>query len=404
MVICVTVRSYTLSAPPPTGEQSVWRLMTARGSLARRLDWPLTLSAVALTTLGTLLVYSATRNRTDLNNGEPEFFLMRQLLNVAIALGLCALVVWYGYLRLRAAVPMLYLLCVVLSLLVLTPLGSTVNGSRSWLRLPGGFAFQPSELAKIGVILAMALLLAAPGDNERRDGPDSRTVLQALLVVAVPAALVMLMPDVGQTMVLAVIALGVLAASGTGRAWILGLVALGVAGAVAVWQVGLLDEYQINRFAAFANPALDPAGVGYNTNQARIAIGSGGLFGQGLFHGSQTLGQFVPEQHTDFVFTVAGEELGFLGAGLIIALLGVVLWRGCRIAREAPDPYGTIVAAGIVSWVAFQTFQNTGMALGIMPVTGLPLPFLSYGGSSMFAIWIGVGLLLAIRVRSRTRM
>nr|WP_233580782.1 rod shape-determining protein RodA [Streptomyces triticirhizae] len=378
--------------------------MTARGSLARRLDWPLTLSAVALTTLGTLLVYSATRNRTDLNNGEPEFFLMRQLLNVAIALGLCALVVWYGYLRLRAAVPMLYLLCVVLSLLVLTPLGSTVNGSRSWLRLPGGFAFQPSELAKIGVILAMALLLAAPGDNERRDGPDSRTVLQALLVVAVPAALVMLMPDVGQTMVLAVIALGVLAASGTGRAWILGLVALGVAGAVAVWQVGLLDEYQINRFAAFANPALDPAGVGYNTNQARIAIGSGGLFGQGLFHGSQTLGQFVPEQHTDFVFTVAGEELGFLGAGLIIALLGVVLWRGCRIAREAPDPYGTIVAAGIVSWVAFQTFQNTGMALGIMPVTGLPLPFLSYGGSSMFAIWIGVGLLLAIRVRSRTRM
>nr|WP_226961991.1 MULTISPECIES: rod shape-determining protein RodA [Streptomyces] len=378
--------------------------MTARGSLARRLDWPLTLSAVALTTLGTLLVYSATRNRTDLNNGEPEFFLMRQLLNVAIALGLCALVVWYGYLRLRAAVPMLYLLCVVLSLLVLTPLGSTVNGSRSWLQLPGGFAFQPSELAKIGVILAMALLLAAPGDNERRDGPDSRTVLQALLVVAVPAALVMLMPDVGQTMVLAVIALGVLAASGTGRAWILGLVTLGVAGAVAVWQVGLLDEYQINRFAAFANPALDPAGVGYNTNQARIAIGSGGLFGQGLFHGSQTLGQFVPEQHTDFVFTVAGEELGFLGAGLIIALLGVVLWRGCRIAREAPDPYGTIVAVGIVSWVAFQTFQNMGMALGIMPVTGLPLPFLSYGGSSMFAIWIGVGLLLAIRVRSRTRM
>ena len=403
MVICVTVRSYSLSAPQ-TGEQSVWRLMTARGSLARRLDWPLTLSALALTTLGTLLVYSATRNRTDLNSGEPEFFLMRQLLNVAIGLGLCALIVWYGYLRLRAAVPMLYLLCVVLSLLVLTPLGSTVNGSRSWLQLPGGFAFQPSELVKIGVILAMALLLAAPGDNERRDGPDSRTVLQALLVVAAPAALVMLMPDVGQTMVLAVIALGVLAASGTGRAWILGLVSLGVAGALAVWRVGLLDEYQINRFAAFANPALDPAGVGYNTNQARIAIGSGGLTGQGLFHGSQTTGQFVPEQHTDFVFTVAGEELGFLGAGLVIALLGVVLWRGCRIAREAPDPYGTIVAVGIVSWVAFQTFQNMGMALGIMPVTGLPLPFLSYGGSSMFAIWIAVGLLLAIRIRSRTRM
>ncbi|WP_097233297.1 rod shape-determining protein RodA [Streptomyces zhaozhouensis] len=398
------MRSYSLTAPPAGGEQSVWRLITARDSLARRLDWPLTLAALVLTTLGILLVYSATRNRTDLNNGEPEFFLMRQLMNVAIGLGLCGLIVWYGYLRLRAAVPVLYLLCVVLSLLVLSPLGSTVNGSRSWLQLPGGFAFQPSELVKIGVILAMALLLAAPGSNERRDGPDSRTVLQALLVITVPAVLVMLTPDVGQTMVLAVIALGVLAASGTGRAWILGLVALGVAGAITVWQVGLLDEYQLNRFAAFANPALDPAGVGYNTNQARIAIGSGGLFGQGLFHGSQTTGQFVPEQHTDFVFTVAGEELGFLGAGLIVVLLGVVLWRGCRIARDAPDPYGTIVAVGIVAWVAFQTFQNMGMALGIMPVTGLPLPFLSYGGSSMFAIWIAVGLLLAIRIRSHSRM
>ncbi|MDT0267886.1 rod shape-determining protein RodA [Streptomyces sp. DSM 44915] len=399
----MTVRSYSLSAPQ-AGEQSVWRILTARGSLARLLDWPLTLAAVTLTTLGTLLVYSATRNRTDLNNGEPEFFLMRQLLNVGIALALAGLIVWYGYLRLRAAVPVLYLACVALSLLVLSPLGATVNGSRSWLQLPGGFAFQPSELLKIGVILAMALLLAAPGGNQRRHGPDVRTVLQALLVVTVPAVLVMLMPDVGQTMVLAVIALGVLAAAGTGRAWLLGLVGLGVAGAITVWQVGLLDEYQINRFAAFANPALDPAGVGYNTNQARIAIGSGGLTGQGLFHGSQTLGQFVPEQHTDFIFTVAGEELGFLGAGLVIALLGVVLWRGCRIAAEAPDPYGTIVAVGIVAWVAFQTFQNMGMALGIMPVTGLPLPFLSYGGSSMFAIWIAVGLLLAIRIRSRTRM
>ncbi|WP_062203857.1 rod shape-determining protein RodA [Streptomyces sp. NBRC 109706] len=399
----MTVRSYPTSVPP-AGEQSVWRILTARGSLARRLDWPLLLSALVLTTLGILLVYSATRNRTDLNNGEPEFFLMRQLLNVSIGLGLAALIVWYGYVRLRAAVPLLYLLCVVLSLLVLTPLGSTVNGSRSWLQLGAGFAFQPSELAKIVVILAMALLLAAPGTNERRHGPDHRTVLQALLVAAVPAALVMLTPDVGQTMVLAVIALGVLAASGTGRSWIVGLVTLAVVGALAVWQLGLLDEYQINRFAAFANPALDPSGVGYNTNQARIAIGSGGLTGQGLFHGSQTLGQFVPEQHTDFIFTVAGEELGFLGAGLIIVLLGMVLWRGCRIARDAPDPYGTIVAVGVVAWVAFQTFQNMGMALGIMPVTGLPLPFLSYGGSSMFAIWIGVGLLLAIRIRTLTRM
>ncbi|WP_442811892.1 rod shape-determining protein RodA [Streptomyces sp. NBC_01803] len=398
----MTVRSYT--RPQVAGEQTVWTRITARDSLARRLDWPLLAAAVTLSLLGTLLVYSATRGRTDLNNGDPEYFLLRHFFNVCVGLGLAAGMVWLGHIRLRTAVPVLYALSLVLSAAVLTPLGSSVNGSRSWIQLGGGFAFQPSELVKVGVVLAMATLLAAPLENDHRPRPDSRAVLQALALAALPAVLVLLCPDVGQTMVIAAIALGVLLASGTSRGWILGLLTLGVAGALAVWQLGLLDEYQINRFAAFANPALDPAGVGYNTNQARIAIGSGGLTGQGLFHGSQTLGQFVPEQHTDFIFTVVGEELGFAGAGLVIALLGVVLLRGCRIAVHAPDRYGTIVAVGVVTWIAFQSFQNMGMALGIMPVTGLPLPFLSYGGSSMFAIWIAVGLLQAIRVRSRSRL
>jgi rod shape determining protein RodA len=398
----VTVRSYSRSTP--TAGQTVWTRITARDSLARRLDWPLLSAAVILSCLGILLVYSATRGRTDLNNGDPEYFLIRHFLNFSIGAGLAALTVWLGHVRLRTAVPALYVLSVLLSLMVLSPLGSTVNGSRSWIQLAGGFAFQPSELVKVGVLLAVATVLAASLEIDGQRRPDSRSVLQALLLAAIPTSLIMLMPDVGQTMVIAVIALGALLAAGTGRRWILGLVGLGVAGALTVWRIGLLDEYQINRFAAFANPALDPAGVGYNTNQARIAIGSGELTGQGLFHGSQTTGMFVPEQHTDFIFTVVGEELGFLGAGLVVVLLGVVLWRGCRIALQAPDMYGTIVAVGIVAWIAFQSFQNMGMALGIMPVTGLPLPFLSYGGSSMFTIWIAVGLLLAIRVRSRSRM
>ncbi|MDT0307827.1 rod shape-determining protein RodA [Streptomyces sp. DSM 44917] len=398
----MTVRSYSI--PQPAADRPVWSRITARDSLARRLDWPLMTAAGTLSILGTLLVYSATRGRMDLNNGEPEFFLVRHFFNVCVGAGLAAVMVWLGHVRLRTAVPVLYGLSLLLSVLVLSPLGSTVNGSRSWIQLGGGFAFQPSELVKVGVVLAMATLLSASLESDARHGPDTRAVLHALAVAAVPAVLIMLTPDVGQTMVIAAIAIGALAAAGTGRRWILGLLGLGVAGALAVWQIGLLDEYQINRFAAFANPALDPAGVGYNTNQARIAIGSGGLTGQGLFHGSQTLGQFVPEQHTDFIFTVVGEELGFVGAGAVILLIGTLLWRGCRIALHAPDRYGTIVAAGIVTWIAFQSFQNMGMALGIMPVTGLPLPFLSYGGSSMFAIWIAVGLLLAIHVRSRTRM
>jgi rod shape determining protein RodA len=391
------VRGYSTTEP----ERSLWAVITDRSSLVRRLDWQLIGAAVALSVLGTLLVYSATRHRTDLTGGDPRFFLLRHTLNACVGAGLAALMVWLGHRRLRNAVPALYGVCLLLSLLVLSPLGSTVNGSRSWIQLGGGFAFQPSELVKIGVILAMATLLSATLEGDGRDRPDSRTVLQALLLAAVPAILILLTPDVGQTMVIAAIALGVLLAAGVNRGWLFGLLALGVAGALAIWRLGVLDAYQIDRFAAFANPKLDPAGVGYNTNQARIAIGSGGLTGQGLFHGSQTTGQFVPEQHTDFIFTVAGEELGFAGAGAILLLLGVVLWRACRIATTSPELYGTIVAAGLAVWIAFQSFQNIGMAVGIMPVTGLPLPFLSYGGSSMFAVWIAVGLLLAIRVRAR---
>ncbi|MYS95272.1 MULTISPECIES: rod shape-determining protein RodA [Streptomyces] len=391
------VNSFQVSGYGP--ERSGWTRLLARDSVARRLDWPILLSAMALSLLGTLLVYSATRNRTELNQGDPYYFLIRHLLNTGIGLALMAGTIWLGHRGLRTAVPVLYGLSVLLILLVLTPLGSTINGAHSWIKLPGGFSLQPSEFVKVTIILGMAMLLAARVDAGDRQYPDHRTVMQALGLAAVPMLIVMLMPDLGSVMVMVIIVLGVLLASGASNRWVFGLLGAGAIGAITVWQIGVLDDYQIARFAAFANPELDPAGVGYNTNQARIAIGSGGLTGSGLFHGSQTTGQFVPEQQTDFVFTVAGEELGFIGGGLIIVLLGIVLWRACRIARETTDLYGTIVAAGIVAWFAFQTFENVGMTLGIMPVTGLPLPFVSYGGSSMFAVWIAVGLLQSIRVQ-----
>ncbi|CAM5595600.1 rod shape-determining protein RodA [Streptomyces canus] len=376
-----------------------WTRLLARDSLARRLDWPILFSALALSMIGSILVFSATRNRTEINQGDPYYFLIRHLMNTGIGFALMIGTVWVGHRTLRTAVPLLYGASLFLILLVLTPLGSTVNGAHSWIVIGGGFSLQPSEFVKITIILGMAMLLAARVDAGDKPYPDHRTVLQALGLAAVPMLIVMLMPDLGSVMVMVIIVLGLLLASGASNRWVFGLLGAGTAGAIAVWQLHILDEYQIARFAAFANPSLDPAGVGYNTNQARIAIGSGGLTGAGLFHGSQTTGQFVPEQQTDFVFTVAGEELGFVGAGLIIILLGVILWRACRIARETTELYGTIVAAGIVAWFAFQSFENVGMTLGIMPVTGLPLPFVSYGGSSMFATWIAVGLLQSIRVQ-----
>lgn len=376
----------------------LWFRLSARDSVVRRLDWPLLFSAIALSFIGALLVWSATRGRTELNQGDPYSFLFRHALNTGIGFALMIGTIWLGHRTLRGAVPVLYGLSVLLVLLVLTPLGATINGAHAWLVI-GGLSLQPSEFVKITIILGMAMMLAARVDAGDQLHPDHRTVAKSLGLAVLPMAIVMLMPDLGSVMVMAVIVLGVLLASGASNRWILGLLSAGVVGAVLVTALGLLDEYQINRFAAFANPELDPAGVGYNTNQARIAIGSGGLYGAGLFKGHQTSGQFVPEQQTDFIFTVAGEELGFLGAGLILALLGVVLWRACRIARETTELYGTIVAAGIIAWFAFQSFENIGMTLGIMPVAGLPLPFVSYGGTAMFAVWIAVGLLQSIRVQ-----
>ncbi len=168
--------------------------------------------------------------------------------------------------------------------------------------------------------------------------------------------------------------------------------------------LGVLKDYQVDRFLAFTNPGLDPRGAGYNTEQARIAVGNGGLFGQGLFDGSQTRSGFVPEQHTDFIFTVAGEELGLVGAGLLIAALAVVIWRALAISADTDDMFGRVAAAGIACWFGFQAFQNIGMCLGIMPVTGVPLPFVSYGGSSMFAGMLALGLLQNIHLRSSAAM
>jgi rod shape determining protein RodA len=209
----------------------------------------------------------------------------------------------------------------------------------------------------------------------------------------------MLQPDLGTALVVSATVLGVVAVSGAPLRWVVGLVSGAALLAVVAVQAGLLKDYQLDRFRAFYDPTADPKGVGYNVRQAQIAVGSGGFDGQGLFHGAQTQGRFVPAQQTDFIFTVAGEELGFLGSALVVALVGLVLWRAARIAARADDLFGRLVATGILCWFAFQAFENIGMTLGIMPVTGVPLPFVSYGGSSMFANMLAVGLLQNVHMR-----
>jgi rod shape determining protein RodA len=243
------------------------------------------------------------------------------------------------------------------------------------------------------------LLAERGGKSGDGAGPRPRAVFIVLGLAALPVALVLLQPDAGTVLVLGCIVVGMIVMSGASWRWLAGLVLAAVLAVLAVTQLGLLEQHQLDRFSAFANPDLDPRGVGYNTAQARIAVGSGGFLGDGLFQGQQTSGQFVPEQESDFIFTVAGEELGFIGSTAIIALLGVVLWRAIRIALHADDMFGTLLAAGIVCWFGFQAFQNIGMTIGIVPVTGLPLPFISYGGTAMFASLIAIGLLQNIQVR-----
>ncbi|WP_346012325.1 rod shape-determining protein RodA [Streptomyces sp. SID3343] len=382
-----------------TPRRSLTRQIIQRDAPVRRLDWMLLSSALALSLVGSLLVWSATRTRRGLTGGDPQFFFKRHLLNLAIGLVLATVVAIIGHRRIRPFAPFVGIAAMLGLMAALSPLGSTINGQRAWIQLGAGFSVQPAELAKIAMILCMGMILAERVDTGDRDRPGHKSVFWALVVAALPMGVIMLMPDLGSVMVVAMIVLGVLLASGAKARWMIGLVAAAGAGAAAIVHLGLLSAYQIDRFRAFANPDFDPAGVGYNTKMARIAIGSGGLFGQGLFHGEQTSGQYVPEQQTDFVFSVAGEELGFAGCCAIIGLFLIVLWRGIRIAVHADDLFGTIVAAGVVAWFAFQMFENVGMNLGIMPVAGLPLPFVSYGGSSMFAIWMGIGLLQSVHMR-----
>ncbi|WP_053160990.1 rod shape-determining protein RodA [Streptomyces caatingaensis] len=372
-----------------------------RSSPLWHLDWVLLGAMVTLGCVGGLLTWSATVHRQDAAGGDPYSYLKRHMLNLVLGLVLCLALAFLGHRRLRGYAPVLYGASLLFLATVLTPLASTINGAHSWIVLGGGFSLQPSEFVKPALVVMLAALLAEDRETRRGSVPGGRQTLIALALLAVPALVIMASHELGTSLVLAAITAGLLFLSGV-PARLLALLA-GAAAAVVVAVLGLhlLSAYQINRFAAFADPHLDPSGVGYNTHQARIAIGSGGLLGQGLFHGFQTSGGFVPEQQTDFVFTVAGEELGFLGAGAVIALLGLVLWRSLAIARRAEDLFATLLAGGVVCWLTFQSFENIGMTLGIMPVAGIPLPFVSYGGSSMFAVCAAMGILQGVHADTR---
>ena len=370
----------------------------ARNSPLRHMDWLLIVVVLGLSAIGTLLVWSATQPGLLAAGQDPRTYLKKQLLNVMIGLVLMIVVSLVDTRQLRTWVPFFYGATLLGLLAVLTPVGTVVNGARAWFSLPGGFQVEPNEFAKVALILMTAMIFsqARPGTH---GGPGVRSLLIALACAAPLIGLVVIEPALGVALVLVVVTATMIVLSGLRLRVIAALAGLVAVIIAAAGGLHLLKSYQLTRFTSFLHPAADLAGAGYNAAQAKIAVGSGGMFGQGLFHGRLVAGNFVPSQQTDFIFTVAGEELGFVGAIVIVFLLGVVIVRALRIATRADDLFGLLVASGIAMWFAFQSFVNIGMTIGIMPITGLPLPFVSYGGSAVFADMIAIGLLQSVHRR-----
>ena len=371
-----------------------------RQSLLHGFDPVLTAVVGLLLFIGTLLVWAATRDWYIRNGLDGQYYLKRHIINIMIGLVLAYGVTVIDYRLLRAYTPFLWGAGVLGLVIVLIPgLGSEVNGAKAWIALPGGFQIQPAELAKISIIIGMSMILSERTHDS--DGPSSTDVLQSLAIAAIPVLLIILQPDMGTILIISAAVVTIIAVSGAPARWVTALLLLAVLGGFVAVKAGVVSEYQVNRLQTFVDPSADTQGAGYQLRQARITVGSGGLLGTGLFNGPQTNGRFVPEQQTDFIFTVAGEELGFLGSGAILILYLILLMRGFSIARRTSDPFGRLVCTGVIAWFAFQIFENIGMTLGLMPMTGVPLPFISYGGSSMFATLIGIGLLQNVHARLR---
>jgi rod shape determining protein RodA len=369
----------------------VLKRLLRRAMPPRGVDSVLVGAAVAIAVLGVLVVWSATRAGSGIARASP--FLARQLAWVLLGALVMRAVLATDLERLRRLTPLAYGLAVAALALVVSPLGSSTHGAQAWFDL-GPLRLQPAELVKPVLILALA------AHGHRAGGHlDRGRLLGALVLGGLPVGLVLLQPDLGTAMVLMVMTAGLVAVAGApGRHLALLGVLAGVA-VLVVLRVGVLAPYQVERLTGFLHQSADPRGATWNLEQAKIAIGSGGLAGSGLFEGSQTALSYVPEQHTDFVFTVVGEELGLLGGATLLGLFAVVAWRTWRAAWLAPDTFGSLCCVGVLAMLVFQVFENMGMTMGITPITGIPLPFVSYGGSSTVACFAGIGLVANVSRR-----
>ncbi len=360
-------------------------------SPARNVDWVLLVAAAALSILGAAMVFSTTKGTGD---AADTSYLGREIIFLIVSAVVVAVSALVDYRRLREIAPAMYVVTLALLAGVLV-VGTNVKGAQAWYAF-GPFQLQPSEPAKIVLIVMLAAYLAS-----RRNRLDGWPLLITLVLAGVPMALIMLQPDLGTTLVFVAVTAGLLIASGVKARYLGALALVGLLGVVAVLNSGFLEGYQRDRLTVFitGGQGASARAAAYNADQSQTAISLGGLRGWGYGKGPQTQAGYVPEQQTDFIFTAVGEELGFVGSAGLLVLFGVVALRTMRSAQLARDDFGALICVGVLVMLAFQLFQNVGMTMGIMPITGIPLPFVSYGGSSMLTTWASIGLVINVRMR-----
>jgi len=362
----------------------------------RTIDWILMGAVSALTIIGMFMIYSATRPRLLNRGADPYFFVERQIIFTMIAIVVMAVVMWMDYVQLRGSAELFYAATIVL-LILLFVAGSVTGGARLSFDL-GPIAIQPSELGKVTTLLLLAGFLSED---------DTETVryerfIQSLFIVGLPVVLVAIQPDLGSASVFVACAMGVLLVAGADIKYIILITSLSVFSVVAGVVSGVVKDYQLRRITGFLNQNSDSAALQTLVTQVRFAkraVATGGFFGKGYLNGPLTNGAFIPVQSTDFVFSAVGEQFGMLGGAIVLGLFVVVLWRIYRIARMAQDRLGFLICSGVFTMILWQTFQNIGMTMGITPVSGVPLPFVSYGGSHMVAFAIMIGLVQSVHMR-----
>ncbi len=364
-------------------------------SVSARVDPVLLGSTLILAFFGLVILYSATRSRLELAGLDPHYYLKRQGIFLVVALIGMVVLSLFDYRRLEQISTVLYVGMVLALLAVLSPLGSSSLGAQRWFSLGGPFQLQPSEFAALVLIIALATYCA-----RRPEGLEVRDLVRMLLMAALPILLVFKQPDLGTAIVMSVILFVMLAVAGIPGRYLVFLILGAVVLVLLALKVHLLKAYQIDRLTSFISPNGPGRDAVYNVTQAKEAIASGGMFGSGLFHGAYTNLSYVPSQQTDFIFSAVGEQLGLVGSGILLALYGVLAWRILRTAQQAKDAYGRLICTGVFAMLIFSVFENMGMNMGIMPVAGIPLPFLSYGGSSMIVFFAGVGLVQSVHLRS----